>query len=101
MYSFSPKLRLYSIILIVLGLVLFGIGYFLNHGIDDAGVQRMLDEVHHSNVTTPTHSSEMNGPQDAAAHFETAKHQVHKKPLAAIHTAAVFFFGIIASAMFF
>jgi hypothetical protein len=34
MYSFSPKLRMYSIILIVVGLVLFGIGYALNHSID-------------------------------------------------------------------
>jgi hypothetical protein len=40
MYSFSPKLRLYSIILIVSGLVLFGIGYALNHGLDGLKFQK-------------------------------------------------------------
>ena len=36
MYSFSPKLRLVSIILLVAGLVLFAAGYFMNHGLEDA-----------------------------------------------------------------
>ena len=46
MYSFSPKLRLYSIILIVVGLVLFGIGYAVNHSIDEAKVEQMVAAKH-------------------------------------------------------
>ena len=46
MYSFSPKLRLYSIIFIILGLGLFGAGYFMNHGLDEAQIEHRMEEVH-------------------------------------------------------
>ena len=73
MYSFSPKLKLYSIILIVVGLVLFGIGYLLNHGLNESAIQTMMDNVHHGTEHhTPMNSSELVGPQDNAAHLEHA-----------------------------
>ncbi|MBU4538693.1 MAG: quinol:cytochrome C oxidoreductase [Weeksellaceae bacterium] len=101
MYSFSPKLRLYSIIFIVLGLVLFGAGYFMNHGMDDARIEHMMEAVHAGGNHAPTNSSEMVGPQDHAAHLEHAKMQVHNQPLAAIHTVAVFLFALSCCALFF
>ncbi len=101
MYSFSPKLRLYSIILIVLGLVLFTAGYFMNHGLDDTKIEHLIESVHASGNNAPTHSSEMVGPQDHTAHLEHAKMQIHNQPLAAIHTIAVFLFGISCCALFF
>lgn len=101
MYTFSPKLRLISIILLVAGLVLFGIGYAINHGIDEAKVEQMMASAHKDGHTAPTHSSEMVGPQDHAAHLEHAMMQVHNAPLASIHTAAVFFFGLACAALFF
>lgn len=101
MYSFSPKLRLYSIIFIVLGAVLFGAGYFMNIGIDDVRVEHMMEQVHASGNHAPTNSSELNGPQDHAAHLKHAKMQVHNQPLAAIHTIAVFLFALSCCALFF
>jgi hypothetical protein len=101
MYSFSPKLRLYSIIFIVLGLVLFGAGYFMNHGMDDARIEHMMEAAHASGNHAPTNSSQMVGPQDHAAHLEHAKHQIHNQPLAAIHTVSVFLFALSCCALFF
>ena len=101
MYSFSPKLRLYSIIFIVLGLVLFGAGYFMNHGMDDARIEHMMEAAHASGNHAPTNSSQMVGPQDHVAHLEHAKHQIHNQPLAAIHTVSVFLFALSCCALFF
>ena len=101
MYSFSPKLRLYSIIFVVLGLVLFGAGYFMNHGMDDARIEHMMEAAHPGGVQAPTNSSELIGPQDHAAHLEHATMQVHNQPLAAIHTVAVFLFALSCCALFF
>ncbi|TXF75828.1 quinol:cytochrome C oxidoreductase [Chryseobacterium sp.] len=102
MYSFSPKLRLISIILLISGLVLFGIGYFMNHGIDETRIEQMMESIHSSgHEIRPTHSSEMVGPQDHAAHLEHATMQVHNQPLAAIHLVAVFFFGLSCAVLFF
>ena len=101
MYSFSPKLRLYSIIFIVLGLVLFGAGYVMNHGIDDAKIEHLMEAVHAGGLNKPTHSSELIGPQDHAAHLEHAKMQIHNQPLAAVHSVAVFLFALSCCALFF
>ena len=101
MYSFSPKLKLYSIILIVVGLVLFGIGYLLNHGLDDSAIKTMMDGVHHGGNHTAMNSSELSGPQAEAAHLEHAKHLVHNTPFSALLTASMLFFGISACALFF
>lgn len=101
MYSFSPKLRLYSVILIVVGLVLFGAGYFINHGLDDVKIEHLMEAAHSGGHSAPSHSSEMVGPQDHAAHLEHAKLQVHNQPLAAVHTIAVFLFALSCCALFF
>ncbi|WP_146940674.1 quinol:cytochrome C oxidoreductase [Chryseobacterium hagamense] len=101
MYSFSPKLKSTSIILLVVGLVLFGIGFFLNRGISTEKIEQMMEAVHASGHNAPTHSSEMVGPQDHAAHLEHAELQVHNQPLAAIHFVAVFFFGVSCCVLFF
>ena len=101
MYSFSPKLKSTSIILLVVGLVLFGIGFFLNKGISTEEIEHMMEAVHASGHNAPTHSSEMVGPQDHAAHLEHATLQVHNQPLAAIHFVAVFFFGVSCCLLFF
>ena len=101
MYSFSPKLRLYSIIFIALGLVLFGAGYFMNKSLSPEKIEHMMEAVHAGGNHAPTHSSEMVGPQDHEAHLEHATMQVHNQPLAAIHTVAVFLFALSCCALFF
>ncbi|MBC7653897.1 MAG: quinol:cytochrome C oxidoreductase [Oligoflexus sp.] len=101
MYSFSPKLRLYSIILIVLGLVLFGVGYFMNHGIDSVRIEQMMETVHANGHNAPSNSSEIVGPQDHGSHLEHAALQIHNQPLASIHLIAVFAFALSCCALFF
>ena len=101
MYSFSPKLRLYSIVFVVLGLVLFGAGYFMNHGVDDTQIEHMMEQVHAGGNTAPLNSSELVGPQDHAAHLEHAKMQFKNQPLAAIHTVSVWLFALSCCALFF
>ena len=101
MYSFSPKLRLYSIVFVVLGLVLFGAGYFMNHATDDVQIEHMMEAAHAGGNHAPSNSSELVGPQDHAAHLETAKMQFKNQPLAAIHTVSVFLFALSCCALFF
>ncbi len=102
MYSFSPKLKLVSIILLVAGLVLFAAGYFMNHSIDDTRIEHMMEAAKSAVSANPTHSSEIAlKNQDHAAHLNHAKHQIHNQPLAAIHFVAVFFFAVSCATMFF
>ena len=109
MYTFSSKLRLFSIVLLVAGLVLFGAGYMMNHKIDDAQIEQMMADSHKSGHNAPTHSHEKTidkNTKDHAdkghdAHMDLAHHQVHNRPWAALHTVAVFLFGLSAGALFF
>lgn len=102
MYKFSPKLRLVSIILIILGAVLFGAGYAMNHSITPEKIEHMMTEMHASGHTEKSNSSEAQiKPNDHEAHLEAVEHQVHNRPLAAIHFMAVFAFGVSCAAMFF
>lgn len=101
MYSFSPKLKSASIILLVVGLVLFAVGFFMNKGITTEKIEHMMEAVHASGHDAPTHSSQMVGPQDHESHLKHAEMQVHNQPLAAIHFVAVFFFGVSCCVLFF
>ena len=81
---------------------MFGIGYALNHSLDDVKITEMMEAVHHgSDHHVPTNSAETIVVQDQAAHLEHATHQVHNTPYAALLTAAMLFFGISACALFF
>ena len=102
MYSFSPKLRAASLIMLILGLVLFAGGYFLNQGIGDEQITQMMTEVNSQGHHVPSNSSEMKiAHDDHAGHIEATKHQVHNRPIAAIHFVSVFFFGLACAVMFF
>lgn len=101
MYSLSPKLRLYSLIFLVAGLVLFAVGFAMNHGIDETKVEHILESNHEIANAKPTHSSQLVGDQSHKAHIEHAMHQIHNEPLAALLVPAMLFFGISACATFF
>ncbi|WP_392437137.1 quinol:cytochrome C oxidoreductase [Cruoricaptor ignavus] len=101
MYKFSPKLKSISLITLAAGLLLFLIGFFINRSYDAGHIEHMMEAVHQSGHTAPTHSSEMTGPQDHAAHLEHAKTQVGNQPLASLHFMAVFAFGTACCVLFF
>jgi hypothetical protein len=73
----------------------------MNKGISTEQIEHWMETVHASGHHNPTHSSEMIGPQDHAAHLQHAEMQVHNQPLAAIHLVAVFFFGLSCCVLFF
>ncbi|NAW51657.1 quinol:cytochrome C oxidoreductase [Elizabethkingia argentiflava] len=101
MYSFSPKLRLYSLILTIVGLVLFGIGYAVNHSIDKAKVEQMVAAKHLDLEHGPKSNSLQSHDNSHDEHLETALHQVHNEPMAALLQVSVFAFGIACAALFF
>jgi hypothetical protein len=72
----------------------------MNKGLSTEKIEQMMEAVHASGHTAPTHSSEMVGPQDHAAHLEHAELQVHNQPLASLHFVAVFFFGVSCAVLF-
>ncbi|MXV37561.1 hypothetical protein GO491_02540 [Flavobacteriaceae bacterium Ap0902] len=110
MYTFAPKLRLVAIIAMVLGLVLFGAGYFINsaNGIDFVQEQ-MAQEPDAFNVST-THAEQGTSHEEVSqngagahvdAHAEHLLHKYHNRPWSAMLIAAFLFTGIAAAAMFF
>ena len=101
MYSFSPKLRLYSIVMLVVGLVLFGIGYAVNHSIDEAKVEQMVSTYHIDLEHGPKTHSMQEQDHTPKQHLETAVHQVHNEPMAALLQVSVFAFGIACAVLFF
>lgn len=101
MYNFSSKFRMYAIVAIVIGIVLFGIGYFMNASIDDAQAGAYMEAVHTGGHHAPTHSSVMVGPQDHDSHLAHAMMMIKNQPLAAVHAVTVFLFGLSCCALFF
>ena len=98
MYTFSSKLKTFSLILILLGAL--GIGYgFLTAPKDIQEVETMLSaESHHeegSNANAhETHEVEGNAAVAAEKHKEHLEHVLHQlqnKPWAAFYVACIFF----------
>ncbi len=110
MYTLSNKLRLFSIILIVVGAVGLVAGFLqAPHTIDDVKEIMAAHDAHgggHGETTAadshaaPAHgetSTATHGEEDAHggdAHYEHILHQLQNKPWAALYVAAFFFFMI-------
>ncbi|TXG37467.1 quinol:cytochrome C oxidoreductase [Seonamhaeicola maritimus] len=110
MYTFSKKLKTFSIILMVLGALGVGYGFMTSHKSFEE-VEHMLAEeehhggghgeaaVHHEETTDDTHAADSHGEEahsgDAhAEHVEHVMHQVHNRPWSALYVAAFFFMMI-------
>ncbi len=93
MYTFSDKLKSFSIILMVVGLL--GIGY----GFWDAPktiekVEEILTTEHHEGASEVKHENKMVDAAKAAEHQEHLEHTLHQlqnKPWAALYVACIFF----------
>lgn len=107
-YSFSPKLKMASLVLIVVGAVLYGIGFYLNS--QDQHNPKYIEEMVQNNpemffgkyqsaeyqVLNQTHLVGEENPQ-----WHTWEHQVQNRPWAALLTISYFAFGIAGAALFF
>ncbi|WP_298314276.1 quinol:cytochrome C oxidoreductase [uncultured Aquimarina sp.] len=107
MYTLSSKLRLFSIILVVIGAL--GLTYgFLSAPKTIEDVKEMAAHDAHGgghgdakatsgDYANETHGTETHGKEDAHggdAHYEHTLHQLQNKPWAALYVAAFFFFMI-------
>jgi hypothetical protein len=108
MYTFSSKLKTFSFILIVLGIIGIGYGYFSTpNSVEE--VEKMLAESHHGahGEAASTHDAHAtHGAKDVHAdaehkeHVEHVYHQLQNKPWSAFYVACIFFFlltlGVLA-----
>lgn len=100
MYTFSSKLKTFSLILMVLGAVGIGIGFW-NAPKTIEEVETILSEDSHGHHASSTHESHdthtanvHDAHHDAAAHKEHLEHVFHQlqnKPWAAFYVACIFF----------
>ncbi|WP_139000979.1 quinol:cytochrome C oxidoreductase [Hyunsoonleella aestuarii] len=114
MYTFSNRLKTFSIILMVLGLLGVGYGFMSSHksldevktmlaeeashhgGGHSEEASHTVDDSHDTQVVEASHSGEAHG-EDAHhgdAHAEHVMHQIHNRPYAALYVAAFFFMMI-------
>jgi hypothetical protein len=123
MYTFSNKLKTFSIILMVLGLLGVGYGFMTSHksfedvetmlaeesshggGHDAADVSH--DETSHEMATEEAHGDESHQVAEEAhvdehaKHVEHVQHQIANRPWAALYVAAFFFMMIALGALAF
>ncbi|ATA77010.1 quinol:cytochrome C oxidoreductase [Capnocytophaga canimorsus] len=86
MYTFSNKLKLTAIVLIIVGILGVAYGFFTApKTVED--VKTMLVDAHHAhNQAVDVHHDD--------AHYEHVLHQLQNKPWAALYVAALFFLFI-------
>jgi len=101
MYSFSPKIKLYSIIMLVLGLVLFGIGYGINQSTNEAQVEKMIQKYDIDIINGPKSNSAQLEDFTPQQHLETAVQQEHNRPMSSLLQMALWAFGTACAALFF
>jgi len=125
MYTLSNRLKIVSLILIILGAVLWGTSYYSSHHVTKDDVKAMLaDEASHGShgdahavadshapeAAHDTHASEdSHGQTDSHSasadhgdeHAEHVMHQIHNRPYSALYVAAFFFMMIALGALAF
>jgi hypothetical protein len=98
MYTFSSKLKMFSFVLMIVGVL--GIGYsFISAPKTTADVEKILSADAHGEhgASHATHATAAHNADDAKAHAEHEDHLLHvlhqlqNKPWAAIYVAALFF----------
>ncbi|MFD1062338.1 quinol:cytochrome C oxidoreductase [Winogradskyella litorisediminis] len=110
-YKISNRLKIGSIILIVIGGLLWGLGYMNSHAVTEDNISEYLAAEHgdhgdahaaeghgDTHLVETNHGSNSHGDDNAEeghmTHEEHALHQIHNRPYAALYVAAFFFFMI-------
>lgn len=104
MYTFSPKLKMAAIVLMVVGLILFAVGAFMNagNGIDFVKDQIATNAIDHYAPDAAAHAGDAeHAAHEAEHHAEHLLHLYHNKPWSALFIAAFLFTGVSMAAMFF
>jgi hypothetical protein len=104
MYTLSSKLKVFSIVLMLVGFL--GIGYsFISAPKTTTEVEKILEaEAHGHHGAHYAHAHDANSPEAHAEHEEHLNHVLHQlqnKPWAALYVAAIFFMLISLGALAF
>lgn len=101
MYTFSSKLRTFSVVLMILGLLGVGYGFMTTPQSTEEVEQILADALHehdthesaHADATAQDHhgAAEAHADDEHKEHVEHVLHQLQNKPWSAVYTAAVFF----------
>ena len=83
MYTFSNKLRLTAIILIIVGIIGIGIGFTITPKTIDDVKTMVINDQHTDTHQLDTHHTD--------AHYEHVLHQLQNKPWVAVYVATLFF----------
>ncbi|NQY06679.1 MAG: quinol:cytochrome C oxidoreductase, partial [Flavobacteriaceae bacterium] len=102
MYTFSNRLKITSIVFIILGALMWGWGYYSNHHnvehVEEYLAAKEGAHGSHSEAGTAHHGEEKSHDEDAQKehdkHIEHVKHGLHNKPWSALYVAAFFFMMI-------
>ena len=108
MYTFSGKIKTFSLVLMLIGALGIGFSLATAHKTDEQVVE-MLSQGHesHGEAKHDAHQSEAKGHEAAATehhdakHLEHAKSQIEARPWAAVYVAAFFFFMITLGVLVF
>ena len=99
MYTFSNRLKIFSVILIIVGAGLWGTSYMSSHVTVEEVKTMLAEEASHGGG----HGEAAHGAADAHGesvddhgdeHAEHVMHQIHNRPYSALYVAAFFFFMI-------
>ncbi len=93
MYTFSNKLKVFAIVLVILGAIGVTNSFMSSHkSLDDVKVMLAEEASQHNEgheaATSDSHNTK------ASEHAEHVMHQIHNRPYAALYVAAFFFFMI-------
>ncbi|RAJ18209.1 quinol:cytochrome C oxidoreductase [Olleya aquimaris] len=113
MYTLSNRLKIVSLILIILGAIMWGTSYYSSHHVTTEDVKTMLaeeashgghgdthatEDAHHGEEhATTSHENEAHadaGEHHGDEHAEHVMHQIHNRPWSALYVAAFFFMMI-------
>jgi len=123
-YTFSNKLKMGALVMMILGALGWGYSYYHAHHITLDDVKTMMADAHHGGHgdhgdaaaheahSASSHDDHASDHGDEAAHGHDAQsdhdkhaehvlHQLHNKPYAALYVAAFFFFMIALGALAF
>lgn len=107
MYKFSNKLKTFSFILMILGIIGIGYSFYTTSNItkSNEAVEKFLASQHdhhgHGDKAHADHHSHDTDKVAHAKHIKHVKHQLQNKPWAAVYVAALFFMLISLGALAF
>lgn len=95
MYTFSSKLKTFSFVLMILGALAIGYGFF-NAPSTTEEVEQILSAQHHGehHSADDAHANDELAAAEHQSHLEHVLHQLQNKPWAAVYVGCIFFLFI-------